>query len=53
MGLKAALLMLHLVFAGVLFLFDMDLIEKTKHEPWYVYITVKLESEEIYIYCLD
>lgn len=35
LGLKAALVMLHLVFLGVLFLFDSDLIEKTKHQPWY------------------
>ncbi|KAH7566203.1 hypothetical protein JRO89_XS08G0114800 [Xanthoceras sorbifolium] len=35
LALKAALLMLHLVYAGVLFLFDTDLIEKTKREPWY------------------
>ncbi|KAI9166182.1 hypothetical protein LWI28_027602 [Acer negundo] len=33
--LKAALVMLHLVFVGILFLFDKDLIEKTKCEPWY------------------
>ncbi|KAK3224433.1 hypothetical protein Dsin_011458 [Dipteronia sinensis] len=32
--LKAALVMLHLVFVGILFLFDKDLIEKTKREPW-------------------
>ncbi|KAL1569781.1 protein S-acyltransferase [Salvia divinorum] len=33
--LKLALVLLHIVFVGVLFLFDRDLIEKTKHEPWY------------------
>lgn len=36
LGLKFALVMLHLIYAGVLFLFDGDLIEKTKREPWYV-----------------
>lgn len=35
LGLKAALVMLHLVFVGILFLFSTDLIEKTKREPWY------------------
>ncbi|XP_059641310.1 protein S-acyltransferase 10-like [Cornus florida] len=33
--LKFALVMLHLIFTGVLFLFDEDLIDKTKSEPWY------------------
>lgn len=36
LGLKLALVTLHLVYAGVLFLFDGDLIEKTKSEPWCV-----------------
>ncbi|KAJ4714094.1 S-acyltransferase [Melia azedarach] len=35
LGLKAALVTLHVVFVGVLFLFDADLVKKTKHEPWY------------------
>ncbi|PSS30009.1 Protein S-acyltransferase [Actinidia chinensis var. chinensis] len=35
LGLKVALVVLHLIYAGVLFLFDKDLIEKTKREPWY------------------
>ncbi|XP_041019728.1 protein S-acyltransferase 10-like isoform X1 [Juglans microcarpa x Juglans regia] len=35
LGLKLALVTLHLVYAGILFLFDGDLIEKTKSEPWY------------------
>ncbi|KAM5546926.1 protein S-acyltransferase 10 [Rosa sericea] len=35
LGLKVALVMLHLIYAGVLFLFDGGLIEKTKREPWY------------------
>ncbi|XP_052308800.1 protein S-acyltransferase 10 isoform X7 [Populus trichocarpa] len=34
LGLKAALVVLHIVYAGILFLFDSDLIEKTKQEPW-------------------
>lgn len=33
--LKLLLLVVHLIYAGVLFLFDGDLIEKTKKEPWY------------------
>lgn len=33
--LKVALVMVHLIYAGVLFLFDGGLIEKTKREPWY------------------
>ncbi|KAK6119935.1 hypothetical protein DH2020_046319 [Rehmannia glutinosa] len=36
LSLKVALVTLHLVFSGVLFLFDHDLIEKTKQEPCYV-----------------
>ncbi|CAA0836795.1 Protein S-acyltransferase 10 [Striga hermonthica] len=35
LSLRAALVALHLVFAGVLFLLDSDLIDKTKQEPWY------------------
>ena len=35
LGLKVALVILHLIYVGVLFLFDSDLIEKTKKEPWY------------------
>lgn len=34
MGLKVALVVLHLIYAGVLFLFDDDLIKKTRTEPW-------------------
>ncbi|KAL0332808.1 UNVERIFIED_CONTAM: protein S-acyltransferase 10 [Sesamum calycinum] len=41
LSLKVAVI-LHLVFAGVLFLFDNDLIEKTKKEPWYTAIYVSL-----------
>ncbi|KAL9328262.1 hypothetical protein ACSQ67_003265 [Phaseolus vulgaris] len=33
--LKLALVTIHLIYAGVLFLFDGDLIENTKKEPWY------------------
>ncbi|XP_004512238.1 protein S-acyltransferase 10 [Cicer arietinum] len=33
--LKLVLLVIHLIYAGVLFLIDGDLIEKTKKEPWY------------------
>ncbi|GAV78572.1 zf-DHHC domain-containing protein, partial [Cephalotus follicularis] len=42
LGLKIALVTLHLIFVGVLFLFDTDLIEKTKHEPWYTALFVLL-----------
>ncbi|KAL0449649.1 UNVERIFIED_CONTAM: protein S-acyltransferase 10 [Sesamum latifolium] len=42
LSLKVALIMLHLVFARILFLFDNDLIEKTKKEPWYTAIYVSL-----------
>ncbi|KAK9164648.1 hypothetical protein Syun_005550 [Stephania yunnanensis] len=34
-GLKFSLVAVHLIFVGVLFLFDVDLIQKTKKEPWY------------------
>ncbi|KAL7143726.1 hypothetical protein ABFS83_08G211800 [Erythranthe nasuta] len=40
--LKLALVVLHLVLAGVIFLFDNDLIVKTKQEPWYSAIYVVL-----------
>ncbi|XP_027914237.1 protein S-acyltransferase 10 isoform X1 [Vigna unguiculata] len=33
--LKLALVTIHIIYAGVLFLFDGDLIESTKTEPWY------------------
>ncbi|CAI8601159.1 unnamed protein product [Vicia faba] len=33
--LKLVLLLTHLIYAGVLFLFDGDLVEKTKKEPWF------------------
>lgn len=35
LGLKVALVTMHFVYAGVLFLFDTDLIEETKQSPWY------------------
>lgn len=35
LGLKVALVMLHLIYPGLIFLFDGGLIEKTKKEPWY------------------
>ncbi|KAF8406680.1 hypothetical protein HHK36_008771 [Tetracentron sinense] len=37
-GLKLALVTLHLIYVGILFLFDRDLIQKTKMEPWYTAI---------------
>lgn len=42
LGLKVALVILHLIYVGVLFLFDSDLIEKTKKEPWYTAIYLLL-----------
>ncbi|GLU19702.1 hypothetical protein SLE2022_359360 [Rubroshorea leprosula] len=35
LGLRVTLVMLHLIYAGIIFLFDGDLINKTKTEPWY------------------
>ncbi|URE36476.1 DHHC palmitoyltransferase [Musa troglodytarum] len=35
-GLKAAMVLLHVTFVGVIFLFDANLIRKTREEPWYV-----------------
>ncbi|CAL9159769.1 unnamed protein product [Musa hybrid cultivar] len=34
-GLKAAMVLFHVFFAGVLFLLDRDLIRRTKEKPWY------------------
>ncbi|KAL6959886.1 protein S-acyltransferase [Sarracenia purpurea var. burkii] len=42
LGLKLALVILHLIYVGVLFLVDRDLIEKTKREPWYTALYVSL-----------
>ncbi|XP_021668833.1 protein S-acyltransferase 10 isoform X2 [Hevea brasiliensis] len=36
LGLKVALVMLHLIYVGILFLFDNHLIDKTKQDPWYI-----------------
>ncbi|XP_059292975.1 protein S-acyltransferase 10 isoform X2 [Lycium ferocissimum] len=33
--LRIALVMLHLIYVGVLFVFDRDMIHKTKQDPWY------------------
>ncbi|KAK6922528.1 hypothetical protein RJ641_010832, partial [Dillenia turbinata] len=41
-GLKVALVALHLVYVGVLFLFDRDLVDKTTKEPWYTAIYLLL-----------
>ncbi|XP_047312391.1 protein S-acyltransferase 10 isoform X2 [Impatiens glandulifera] len=40
--LQSALVLLHLVYAGILFLFDKDLIEKTIREPWYTTLYILL-----------
>lgn len=42
LGLKVALVTMHFVYAGVLFLFDTDLIEETKQSPWYTALYVLL-----------
>ncbi|KAL4364279.1 hypothetical protein GQ457_04G022060 [Hibiscus cannabinus] len=35
LGLKVVLVMLHFIYAAILFLFDSDLVDKTKKAPWY------------------
>ncbi|XP_070024089.1 protein S-acyltransferase 10-like isoform X2 [Nicotiana sylvestris] len=40
--LRIALVMLHLIYVGVLFIFDKDLIHKTKQQPWYTIIYLLL-----------
>ncbi|KAE8693455.1 Protein S-acyltransferase 10 [Hibiscus syriacus] len=42
LGLKVNLVMLHLIFVGILFLFDDGLIEKTRKEPWYTVLYLLL-----------
>eukprot|EP00268_Persea_americana_P041270 TRINITY_DN4109_c0_g1_i8.p1 TRINITY_DN4109_c0_g1~~TRINITY_DN4109_c0_g1_i8.p1 ORF type:complete len:294 (+),score=35.91 TRINITY_DN4109_c0_g1_i8:167-1048(+) len=49
-GLKAALLFMHLVIVGVLFLFDRDLIQKTQKEPWYTSIYLVLFAATLFQY---
>nr|XP_009413043.1 PREDICTED: protein S-acyltransferase 10-like isoform X4 [Musa acuminata subsp. malaccensis] len=41
-GLKVAMVLLHVTFVGVIFLFDANLIRKTREEPWFtaVYLVV-------------
>ncbi|KAJ8467964.1 hypothetical protein OPV22_030516 [Ensete ventricosum] len=41
-GLKAVMVLLHVTFVGVIFLFDANLIRKTREEPWFtaVYVVV-------------
>ncbi|KAJ8504650.1 hypothetical protein OPV22_005536 [Ensete ventricosum] len=43
-GLKAVIVLLHITFVGVIFLFDANLIRKSREEPWYitVYLVVFL-----------
>ncbi|KAL7231241.1 hypothetical protein ACSBR2_009496 [Camellia fascicularis] len=40
--LKLALVLLHLIYVGILFIFDKDLTDKTKREPWYTAIYLLL-----------
>ncbi|KAK4793559.1 hypothetical protein SAY86_023994 [Trapa natans] len=42
LGLKASLVALHLVYAGILLLFDRDLIEKAKTVPWHTLLYLTL-----------
>nr|GMC94848.1 protein S-acyltransferase 10 [Ipomoea batatas] len=42
LGLKVALVMLHVVYAGVLFIINKDLVEKTRQEPWYTAMYLSL-----------
>ncbi|KAB2036479.1 hypothetical protein ES319_D03G004000v1 [Gossypium barbadense] len=44
-GLKVTLVMLHLIFVGILFVFDGDLIETTKKEPCYVFDVMRAVNE--------
>ncbi|XP_051140554.1 protein S-acyltransferase 10 [Andrographis paniculata] len=50
LSLKVTLVVLHLVFAGVLFLLDGDLIEKSKQEPWYTAAYVILFVATLVLY---
>ncbi|KAL3525211.1 hypothetical protein ACH5RR_013583 [Cinchona calisaya] len=40
--LRVALVVLHFICLGILFIFDKDLIEKTKQQPWYTAIYLSL-----------
>ncbi|CDP01825.1 unnamed protein product [Coffea canephora] len=40
--LKLALVVLHLIYVSILFIFDKDFIEKTKQQPWYTAIYLSL-----------
>ncbi|KAL8143226.1 hypothetical protein V2J09_016258 [Rumex salicifolius] len=52
--LQIALVILHLVYAGVLFLFDRDLIETTKRHPWYTGLSYKfLDAPNCCRYVVD
>ncbi|KAL4366700.1 hypothetical protein GQ457_05G011980 [Hibiscus cannabinus] len=50
LGLKVTLVMLHLIIVGILFLFDGNLIEKTKKEPWYTALYLSLFSATLVQY---
>ncbi|XP_068343820.1 protein S-acyltransferase 10-like isoform X2 [Pyrus communis] len=45
LGLKVALVMLHLIYPGLIFLFDGGLIEKTKKEPCFVVDAMRTVNE--------
>ncbi|XP_058098428.1 protein S-acyltransferase 10-like [Magnolia sinica] len=50
LGLKVALVVLHLIFVGVLFLFDTGLVEKTRKQPWYTALYLVLFIATLFQY---
>ncbi|KAG6538661.1 hypothetical protein ZIOFF_003789 [Zingiber officinale] len=51
-GLKLSMVLLHVIFVGVVFLFDVSLIRRTREEPWYTaaYLVVFAASLFQYFY---
>lgn len=45
--LKVALVVLHIVYVGVLFLFDGDMIAKTRKEPWYCFLFLDFVENDL------
>ncbi|KAJ8771032.1 hypothetical protein K2173_023357 [Erythroxylum novogranatense] len=50
LGLKAAFVILHVLYVGILFLFDSELVERTKQEPWYTAVYLLLFSATLVQY---
>lgn len=48
MCLKVALVLLHIVYVGVLFLFDGDMIAKTRKEPWYCFLFLDFVENDLF-----